>query len=135
MSIWFDHIFVKRTESSIAFTSSLAIACIHLLRGEHASGGWAVHAGEVMMIAQSVMKLVQDRLLSVQGAPTDIDEATPLLEGGMLDSLALVDLLAALSETFALEFDEDDLDPDNFATVGALVQMVERKRAAARSAA
>lgn len=59
-----------------------------------------------------------------------IDGATPLLDQGVLDSLALVELLMALAERFEIEFEEHDLSRENFATIRDIARLVERKQAA-----
>lgn len=41
-----------------------------------------------------------------------------------LDSLSLVAVIVGLEEEFGIEFDEGDLSPENFATVGDLAALV-----------
>lgn len=43
------------------------------------------------------------------------------------DSMAVVTVITQLEELFGLEFDDDDITAESFATVGALVQLVESK--------
>jgi acyl carrier protein len=45
---------------------------------------------------------------------------TPLLESGILDSLALLNLLVFLEEEFKVPVDEFELIPENFNTVNAI---------------
>lgn len=59
----------------------------------------------------------------------EIDEGTGLISNG-LDSLSILELVTFLNERFGVEVDDLDFDPANFETVGTLVAMVERKRAA-----
>lgn len=51
-----------------------------------------------------------------------------LLEAGVIDSLAMVDLIADLERTFGISVDEDDMTPENFDSVNAIVAYLERKR-------
>jgi acyl carrier protein len=57
-----------------------------------------------------------------------IDDATPLLEGGMIDSLGILDLTAFLGERLGVEISDDDFEPGNFETFGQLIAFAERKR-------
>jgi acyl carrier protein len=47
-----------------------------------------------------------------------------------LDSMAVVDLVAALEARFDLLIDDDDINAQTFATLGALLAMLRRKRPA-----
>ena len=53
---------------------------------------------------------------------------TPLLESGILDSLAVVKLLAFLEESFGVEIGDDEFDPDNFESLDAIEALIARKR-------
>jgi acyl carrier protein len=52
-----------------------------------------------------------------------------LLTGGVLDSLAAVELLAHLERQFGITVDNEDLEIDNFDSVDAIVAFVGRKAA------
>lgn len=64
--------------------------------------------------------------LSSRGA--DLDVASPLL-GAIpeLDSMAVVNLIAALEEHFGFCVDDDEISADTFETLGALAAFVTRK--------
>lgn len=55
-----------------------------------------------------------------------IDENTKLVEDKVLDSLAMISLVAELSDEFDVEITARDIVPENFATVKAIVDMLER---------
>jgi acyl carrier protein len=55
-------------------------------------------------------------------APTD---DVDLLESGTLDSLSLVDLIAAMERAFGIVVDLIDLDLDDVRTIGSLTRLVE----------
>lgn len=57
-----------------------------------------------------------------------IESKTDLMELGILDSLAIAQLVMFLEDTFSLELDPDDIDPENFKSVDAMVALVERRR-------
>ena len=52
-----------------------------------------------------------------------------LLEAGVIDSMAMVDLIAHLENTYSITVDEDDMVPENFDSVDAIVSYVTAKRA------
>lgn len=49
---------------------------------------------------------------------------TDLIGTGLLDSLALVDLLAHLEETFGISISIDDLELDNFRSIAGIADFV-----------
>ena len=58
-----------------------------------------------------------------------------LLELGVIDSLSMVDLIAHLEKTYEITIAEDDMVPENFDSVDAIVAYVEKKQAAKASPA
>ena len=82
-----------------------------------------------------VKRQVIAALETALGIPGRLGNATldtPLL-GAIpeLDSMAVVAVLTSLEERFGLSIDDDELDGSTFASVGALVELVERKLQAA----
>lgn len=73
---------------------------------------------------------VLDQVMGLCGRSAHFDAHTPLL-GAVpeLDSMAVVALVSALEERFALDFADDDLHAGTFATVGSLCAMLERQQA------
>ncbi len=61
-------------------------------------------------------------------AARPLDHTTPLLSGGAIDSLGILDLTAFLGERLAIEVSDEDFEPDNFETFGQLVAFLQRKR-------
>lgn len=61
-------------------------------------------------------------------ADTALADATPLLAGGAIDSLGILDLAAFLGERFGIDISDDDFEPGNFETFGQLIAFTERKR-------
>jgi acyl carrier protein len=57
-----------------------------------------------------------------------IDETTPLLAGGALDSLGILQLTMFMADQMDIEVADEDFVPENFDTVGALVRFVLTKR-------
>lgn len=73
---------------------------------------------------------VLDETLSLGGRSSTFKRETPLL-GAIpeLDSMAVVTLITSLEEQIGITVDDDDIDGDTFATVGALVDFVSAKLA------
>jgi acyl carrier protein len=61
-------------------------------------------------------------------SPDDIDE--DLLETGMLDSFALIELLTAIENEFAIQFPLEDIDLDVLRSVRSIASYVESLRPA-----
>lgn len=55
---------------------------------------------------------------------TEVTPQTDLLESGLLDSLLLVDLIFHLEELYGIRFDSDHIDPSNFHSILAIIDLV-----------
>lgn len=55
-----------------------------------------------------------------------LSDNEPLLEGGLLDSLEMVGLLAFIEREFEVVVHDADFDPENFATIAAIGEMIDR---------
>lgn len=77
-------------------------------------------------VAAVITDYLRSRFPALASEP--LTAATPLLEGGAIDSLGILDLMTFLGEHFAIEITDEDFDPDNLETFGKLTQFVERKR-------
>ncbi len=58
----------------------------------------------------------------------DIGNDQSLLETGILDSLAIVKLIAFVEDEFDVELSDDEFDPEHFETVTAIATLVDSKR-------
>lgn len=76
------------------------------------------------------VKAVLVRSLGLSDRAESITAATPLF-GAMpeLDSLAVVELAAALEERFGFSIEDDDFTADVFESVGTLAQFVDARLA------
>ena len=83
-----------------------------------------------MNVESQVLRALEDAL-SLDGRSAGFTRATHLL-GAIpeLDSMAVVSLIAALEDGFAIQIDDDDIDGDTFASVGSLVDFISSKLAA-----
>ena len=55
-----------------------------------------------------------------------VTESTRLLEEKVLDSLAMIALVAELSDEFDVDITAQHIIPENFETVGAIAALIER---------
>jgi acyl carrier protein len=71
---------------------------------------------------------ILDEVLSLKGRSSGFTDSTPLL-GAMpeLDSMAVVSILTTLEDRFGFSVGDDEIEGATFATVGSLVDFVERK--------
>lgn len=58
-----------------------------------------------------------------------LNDQTPLLTSGVLDSIGVLELMMHLETSFNIPIDDMDFDAENLETIGSLVRFVERKLA------
>ena len=76
---------------------------------------------------------IRDYLIDDLQWKTSREELTSefsLVESGLLDSLDIVRLVDMLETEYGIRFQDDDLVPENFDTIGGIVRLVEERRAA-----
>jgi len=56
-----------------------------------------------------------------------LDDALPLLESGIIDSLGVLDVVTFLENEFMIKVSDEELTPDNFANIRSLASFVETK--------
>ena len=59
--------------------------------------------------------------------PDELTDTTPLITGGILDSLAVLKLVAYLEETFGIEIQPHETGVDYLNTVPEIAQLVQAK--------
>jgi len=57
-----------------------------------------------------------------------INDDLPLLESGIIDSLGVLDVVAFLEQSFTIKISDEELTPDNFASIKCMAAFVEKKR-------
>jgi acyl carrier protein len=65
--------------------------------------------------------------------PTLLTETTPLIQGGILDSLATLELVAFLEKQFGIELEAHEMDQGHLGTLAAIGRLVESKRSGRKS--
>ena len=70
-----------------------------------------------------------DKLLSILKeikSDVNFETETELVDKGILDSIEIVTIIGAIEENYKLEIDPNDIDPDNFRSVTAMWEMIQR---------
>lgn len=78
-------------------------------------------------VGQTVKQFILDEFLQGEN-PDELTESTPLLDSGILDSLATLKLSAYLEEEFNIEMEAHELDEDHIGSIGAIEQLVLSKK-------
>lgn len=77
-------------------------------------------------VADQVRRFVLKRFpLARELKPGDEDS---LLDAGIVDSLGILDMVTFLEEELGILAEDDDLNPENFDSIAALVRFIESKR-------
>lgn len=58
----------------------------------------------------------------------DFETETALIDDGLVDSLDIVSIVSEFMDAFDVELSVEDLQPENFNTVDAMVEMIQRAR-------
>jgi acyl carrier protein len=60
--------------------------------------------------------------------PGDLTETTPLITGGILDSISTLKLVSFLEEQYKIEVQAHETDTENMNTIADIAKMVQSKR-------
>lgn len=63
------------------------------------------------------------------GNADGLKDDTSFLEGGIIDSTGVLELVTFLEEEFSIDVDDEDLIPENLDTINNVAAYVERKKA------
>lgn len=66
------------------------------------------------------------KLLEAEFADVDFTASDTLVDDGILDSLILVELISTLSMEYGITIPYEEIIPDNFNSIDAISDMVER---------
>ena len=80
------------------------------------------------MLTQELTTFIRTTLVG-DGTSVTIDETTPLIENGIVDSMGLMQIVAFVEERTGIRVPDDEIAPDNFETVASISQLVERLQA------
>lgn len=62
--------------------------------------------------------------------PADLTDSTPLVTGGILDSIGTVKLVSFLEERYGIRFEAHEVSVDHLDTIDKIVETVQRKLSA-----
>lgn len=65
-------------------------------------------------------------LRNINGSITD-NINDNILDAGIIDSFEIVNIIAALEETFNIEINGEDIIPENFNSIKAIAKLLEKK--------
>jgi acyl carrier protein len=82
---------------------------------------------EQNQILEEVRAFIVSELLDGDGR--ELDERTPLLELGIVDSLGIVSLLSFVSRRMEIDVPDHEVRAEHFRTLGAIADLVARLRA------
>ena len=77
------------------------------------------------MLRRELASFIEKNLLG-EDRKISIDETTALIEEGILDSMALMQLVGFLEERTSVRVPDDEVSPENFETIEAIERMVDR---------
>jgi acyl carrier protein len=81
----------------------------------------------------NVERAVRDFLRTELGKAEDsVGPEESLLESGTIDSMGVLQLVSFIEKTYGIKVEDDDLMPENFDTIAAIVSFIERRQAGAR---
>jgi acyl carrier protein len=78
-------------------------------------------------ISQSIKEYILKELLPGED-PNELTEATPLVTGGILDSLATLKLVAFLEERFGITIKAHEADVEHLNTISDITKLVLSKK-------
>ncbi len=63
--------------------------------------------------------------------PSELTDDTPLITGGILDSISTLKLVVFLEERFGVSLEAFEAGADHLDSVGSIAELIERKKGAA----
>lgn len=80
------------------------------------------------MLKQALLSFVQERVSADAGA-MPIGENDPLIDRGLIDSIALLQIMLLIEEKTGIRIPDDEVLPENFQTVASMERLVRRLEA------
>jgi acyl carrier protein len=78
-------------------------------------------------VGKTVKQFILDEFLPGED-PEELTESTPLLNSGILDSLATLKLSTFLEEEFDIQMEAHELDEEHIGSIAAIEQLVVSKK-------
>ena len=80
------------------------------------------------MLKQALLSFVQERV-SADASAMPIGENDPLIDRGLIDSIALLQIMLLIEEKTGIRIPDDEVLPENFQTVASMERLVRRLEA------
>lgn len=77
-------------------------------------------------VGSTVKQFILDQFLPGEN-PGELTESTPLITGGILDSLATMKLVTFLEDRYGLRMEAHEADPEHLDTIALIEQLVRSK--------
>lgn len=74
-----------------------------------------------------IKKFIVDEIIS-NNSKNNLNYEDSLIEAGVIDSLGIMKMLAFLDEQFSISIEDQEVIPENFETIKAISDLVEKKR-------
>lgn len=80
-------------------------------------------------LMQTVKNFIMKEFLPGEN-PDELTEATPLISGGILDSIATLKLVMFMEEKFGVSFEPHEVDKENLDDLASIVRLLQSKNPA-----
>lgn len=64
----------------------------------------------------------------------NIGEDSALLEGGLIDSIGILEIVTFIEQEFSVKASDEDLTPENFGSIARIAALIESKASDAKTA-
>jgi acyl carrier protein len=82
-----------------------------------------------MTTREQVRAYVNDKLLSGDEEPVHVEDSSSMIKSGLINSLAIVELIAYLERAFHVDVADHDINLDDFDSIDNICSLIERRQA------
>lgn len=75
---------------------------------------------------QKIKNFIMEQFLPGED-PNELTDDTPLISGGILDSIATLQLVMYIEETFRVSFEPHEVDKENLDSLNLMVRLLDSK--------
>ena len=82
-------------------------------------------------MSDDIKTVIQDFILKefLPGEdPSELTDATPLITGGVLDSIATLKLVMFIEERFGISLQAHEVDPEHLDTISQIAELIRSKK-------